>query len=67
MRRGGFFSLVTITALLFSALSLAASADAQAAARRKGVRLEDLTWKEAEAPTVRTRASSKRPSRRRAP
>jgi creatinine amidohydrolase len=38
-----------IAATLFSTFSFAAAADAQGAAHRKGVRLEDLTWKEAEA------------------
>jgi creatinine amidohydrolase len=49
MKRGGFLSLVAIAAALLAVVSLAASADGQAAARRKGVRLEDLTWKDAEA------------------
>ncbi len=49
MKPGSSLSFVAVAATLLSTLSFAAPTDAQDAANRKGVRLEDLTWKEAEA------------------
>jgi creatinine amidohydrolase len=47
MRRVPSLSFAAAAAMLLT-LSISTAADAQGAERRKGVRLEDLTWKEAE-------------------